>query len=269
MRAVILAVAVFFSAGPALANARITLLMDVLRIREVVDILHAEGITYGEELNANMLGGQGGAFWSGQIRQIYDRERISERLRQALETGLSPQDVEAALAFYGSETGARIVALENAARRAMADPEVERAARDIFTSLAGSDDPLLHLVSRFIKENDLLERNVSGAMTSNYQFFKGLSDGRYLIQSDEDILGEVWSQQEDIRDDTEAWLNGYLLMAYEPLPLEVMTAYVDFAASEEGQSLNAALFEGFDAIYGDISYALGRAVSLNASGDET
>ncbi len=268
MRAVIFALALFFSAGAALANARITQLMDVLQIRDVVDILHAEGIAYGEELNEDMLGGQGGAFWNGQIRQIYDRERIAERLRLALETGLTAEDVDAALAFFGSETGARIVVLENAARRAMSDPAVEQAARDISVSLAGSDDPLVRLVSLYIEENDLLERNVSGAMGSNFQFFKGLSDGRYLVQTEEDILAAVWSQEEDIRSDTEEWLNAFLLMAYEPLPLDSLQAYVDYSASDAGQALNAALFDGLDAVYSDISYALGRAVALNASGNE-
>ncbi|MGA9434719.1 MAG: hypothetical protein WBV62_10845, partial [Roseobacter sp.] len=181
--------------------------------------------------------------------------------------GLEPDDVEAALAFFGSEQGARIISLENAARQAMADPEVEEAARDIYAGLKDGDDPLYILVSRYIDDNDLLERNVTGAMSANFQFYMGLSDGKFTDQSEAEILEEVWSQQDDIRDDTEYWLNGFLLMAYQPLPLETMQNYVDYSASDEGQALNAALFDGFEGIYRDISYALGRAIALNAEGD--
>ncbi len=268
MRLLAFAIMLALSAPPAWANARMTLLMDALRIDEVVGILRSEGFAYAQELDQDMLAGQGGAFWHGQIRQIYDADRITERLRRALEAELSEEEIEAALAFFGSNQGARIVELENAARQALSDPEVETAARDNYTSLKGSDDPLLSLVSQYVQVNDLLERNVSGSMSANFQFYKGLSDGRYAQQSEAEILQEVWSQQDFIREDTEYWLYGFLLMAYQPLSLETMEAYVDYSSSSEGQALNAALFSGFEEVYRDISYALGRAVALNAEGDE-
>ena len=268
MRALCFAAALVLGAGPSWANARMTMLMDALRIPEVVAILRAEGFAYAQDLDQDMLDGQGGAFWQEQIRGIYDSERITEQLRQSLEQGLEPDEVEAALAFFSSEQGALIVSLENAARQAMSDPDVETAARDVYASLKGSEDPLLRLVTRYIEDNDLLERNVTGSMSANFQFYKGLSDGRFSEQSEAQILEEVWSQQDSIREDTEYWLNGFLLMAYQPLPLETMQLYVDYSASDAGQALNAALFDGFEGIYRDISYALGRAIALNAQGDE-
>lgn len=267
MRALCVAVALALSAGPVWANARMTLLMDALMVSDVVEILRAEGFAYAQDLNQDMLGGQGGAFWQGQIRQIYNGERITEQLRQALEQGLEPDEVEAALAFFATEEGTRIVTLENAARRAMSDPAVEAAARDVYTSLKGGDDPLYKLVTRYINDNDLVERNVTGGMSANVQFYMGLSDGGFTEQSEAEILEEVWSQQDGIREDTEYWLNGFLLMAYQPLPLDTMQAYVDYSSSDPGQALNAALFDGFEGIYRDISYALGRAIALNAEGD--
>ena len=268
MRALCLAIVFALSAGPSWANARMTLLMDALMMSNVVAILRAEGLADAQDLNEDMLAGTGGAFWDGQIRQIYDSQRIMERLRRALEEGMSPEEIDAALAFFDSERGARIVSLENAARRALADPQVDQAARDVYASLQGSDDPLLGRVTRDIDDKDRRERYVSGAMSANFQFYKGLSDGGYTEQSEAEILEEVWSQQDDIREDTEYWLNGFLLMAYQPLPLETLDTYIAYSASEDGQALNAALFDGFEAVYRDISYALGRAIALNADGDE-
>ncbi len=57
-------------------------------------------------------------------------------------------------------------------------------------------------------------------------------------------------------------------MAYQPVPLDDLQAYVTFSASDAGQALNAALFDAFGVMAGDISYALGRAIALNAQGDE-
>lgn len=268
MRAIVLAISLSICASPLWANARMTVLMDVLRITDVVGILRDEGFTYAKTLDADMLNGQGGAFWQAQVDQIYDVTMITEQIRKALEQGLSGDEIDTAVAFFSSEAGARIIDMENAARRAMTDPDVEEAARDLFLTLQGSDDALFQQVSRYIAVNDLLERNVSGAMSANYQFYKGLADGRYTKESEEEILAEVWAQQEDIRADTNEWLNGFLLLAYQPLPIEMMEGYVAYAKTPEGQALNAALFEGFETVYRDISYALGRAVALNAEGDE-
>lgn len=268
MRTFVLALAFAITAAPVWANARITLLMDALRIEEVVEILRIEGFAHSEILNADMLDGRGGAFWDAQIRQIYDAEILFERIRQALTDGLETSEIDALLTFYGSPEGQQIVSLENAARRAMAHPAVEQSARDAFTALEGSTDAHLERVQAFIAGNDLLARNLSGTMSAHVQFYKGLSDGRYLIQSEGEILAEVWSQQEDIRTATMDWVNGFILMAYQPLDLAVLDAHVAFSMTPAGQALNSALFDGFESANLEISYALGRAVALNARGDE-
>lgn len=268
IRALFIAAILMLSAPAAFANARITILMDVLRVSDVIDILRAEGFAYAEELDTDLLDGQGGAFWREQIDQIYAAYPISERLRTALEEGLTPEEVEAAITFFGSPEGGRIIDLENAARRAMADPAVEDAARATFEEKVVANDPMVKLVTDFIVANDLVERNVTGAMSSNVQFYLGLADGRYTSDTEAQIIEDVWAEQEGIRNDTEDWLNSFLFMAYNSLPHDVMRNYVSFSLSAPGQALNAVLFEGFEEVYRDVSYALGRAVALNADGDE-
>lgn len=270
MRAILLSVAVTLLAMPAWANARLTLLMDALAVPEAVAILRDEGLAYGETLDRDMLGGQGGAFWNAQVDKIYDANIIEEMIRAQLDTEMSDEEIEEALAFFSAPEGARIITLENAARRAMADPEVENAALDIYASMKNGQDPLMGLVTQYIDVNGLLERNVTGAMSANYQFYKGLSDGRFqgTRRSNDDILQEVWAQENVIREDTRGWLNGFLLMAYQPIPLDDLEAYVAFSETPAGKSLNAGLFSGFEIAYRDISYALGRAVALSADGDE-
>jgi len=268
MRAICLAFGLFFAATPVWANAKITVLMDALQISEAVEILREEGLVYAQALNTDFLDGEGGAFWQAQVAQIYNAEVISERLRLALEEGLSPDQLDTALSFFNTETGRQIVELENAARRAMADPIVEEAASDIYCSVSGTDDPRLALVTEFVAVNDLLERNVSGSMNSYVRFYTGLSDGRFRVMSEDMILAQVWAQQDEIRADTEGWMYSYLLLAYQPLPLSDLEAYLAYAKTESGEALNAALFDGFEAVYRDVSYALGRAIALSADGDE-
>lgn len=268
MRALCLSLVLLLAAAPAWANARVTVLMDVLQIDDVVDILRAEGFAHAEVLNEDILDGRGGAFWESQIRQIYTAEQISERIRKALSEGLSSEEIDIVIDFYNTQEMSRIITLENAARRAMADPEVEQAARDAYETAVDQELAHLKLVNEFIAVNDLIDRNLSGTMSAYIQFYTGLSDGRFMVQSEADILEEVWSQQDAILDDTSGWLKGFLFMAYQPLSIEVLEAHVAFSSSSVGQALNAALFDGFESVNLDISYALGRAVALNAEGDE-
>jgi hypothetical protein len=252
----------------AQGTAKTTVLMDTLRIAEMVDILRDEGLIYADFLNKDMLDGQGGAFWEGQVDRIYDTGRMQEDVRAGLHAGLTEDQTDAALAFFQTETGARIVALENAARAAMTDKDVETVAKQAYRDVAGSDDPRLAMIETFVIVNDLIERNVSGALTSNYQFYRGMVDGKAFDLSEDEMIADVWEQEAEVRADTIEWLYGYLFMAYQPLEDADLEAYVVFSQTDAGRALNAGLFDGFEKVYSDISYALGRAVALEYAASE-
>jgi len=56
---------------------------------------------------------------------------------------------------------------------------------------------------------------------------------------------------------------GYLLLSYQSLDEAEMIELINFMKTRAGRALNAAIFDGFGAMYGYISYTLGRAVALN------
>lgn len=242
-------------------------LIRVLEIEEVAQVLRDEGLFHGQDLNRNMLGGLGGALWDHTIDQIYNVEWMTRILGQTLDQHLKPDEKAAVLAYFETELGQKILDLETAARVAMSDPDVEEVARATYEELRGSDDEQLKLVTKFITVNDLLERNVAGTLSSSYQFYKGLADGGASEATEDDILADVWRSVDDVRLDTEGWLYGFLLMAYQPLEPEEMQSYIRFSEGRAGQALNSALFEGFDLVFNDVSYALGVALAraMNAS----
>lgn len=243
-------------------------LYDVMRLDEVIAVMRDEGLAYGVEMDRDMLDGQGGVFWTRQVARIYEPARMADLVLVALNKGLSDAQTADCVAFFDTKLGQRILSLETSARVAMADAEVEQFARDTYASLKGSDDPRLATVTRFVTMNDLLERNVSGSMTASYAFLRGLVDGGASKLSDSEISADVWSQEAETRADTESWLYGFLLMAYQPLSDADLDAYLAFSATPSGQALNAALFDGFDAGYRDISHALGLLIAEAASYSE-
>lgn len=255
-------------AGPVWADARMTVLIDVLKLREAAEILRIEGVESASDLNDDMLDGQGGASWQIQIDAIYDPDRFVETVRTALEAELEGALLEEVIEFYAVNPGARIVTLENSARDAIRDPAVEETARARFAEVEGSDDPRLALIDALVASGDMVDRNVTNAMNANVQFLRGLVDGDAAEMSEEDMLSSIAGDLDEMTQDTRGWLFGYMLLAYSPLEMAELEAYLAFSTTPAGEALNRALFDGFGRSYEDISYALGRAVALNMMAEE-
>jgi hypothetical protein len=252
----------------AFADARLAVLVDVLKLDDAVAILSAEGLDHAAELNDEMLEGQGGAAWQQQVAAIYDPNRMFETVRSALADGISASEREQVVAFFADDLGSRIIDLENAAREAIMSAEAEQAARDRYAEMNAQGDPRLDLITAYIEAGDMISRNVASALNAQILFMRGLSDGGAFEMTEDQILSEVTADVEKVSADTTEWLYGYLLLAYHPLSDAELEQYIAFAETPAGEALNSALFDGFGRAYEDISYALGRTVALNMTAKE-
>jgi hypothetical protein len=266
-------VALLVIAGSARA-ATVADLGAALRLGRMAEILSAEGVAHGAELEQSLFPDQGGARWAAIVAALHDPARMRADLEGALGAALADApaaEVDAMTAFFTSGPGAGVIDLELDARAALADPAVQDAA-DLALDRARADKvPRLGQIDRFIVANDLIERNVAGAMNANIAFWRGLSDGDGLSdtrnEGEAEMLADLWTQQESLRAETEAWLWSFLLMAYDPLEDDALEAYIDFSLSPAGQRLNTALFETFDTVFERLSYDLGKASARLMTGE--
>lgn len=259
-------------AGPAAAQPRgdVDALIEALALPELLSIMQLEGIGYGEEMRANLLEGRGGKAWGATVAAIYDAGRMEAKVRDSLAADLDTAEIAAIVGFFGSPTGQEIIAHEIAARRALLDDDAEAAAREAWLALEAEGGPRWALLSEFAELNDLVESNVAGAMTANYAFYSGLSEGGALGQdlSEEQILTDVWSQEQEIREDTVDWVFSFATLAYQPLSEDQFRAYVDFAGTSAGQAMNTALFTAFNDLFSGISRELGRGAARVLAGQD-
>lgn len=238
-----------------------------LDIAGLVDVMQDEGLDYAGDIASQMLSG-GDEMWDASVARVYNPDTMVKTVRQALDEKLSDAEISLSLGFFQTALGQRIVGLENSARRALMDAGIEASARADFTDLDGSGDARLALIEDFIAANDLVEANVAGGLGSNYMFYRGMVDGGGMEMSDADILADVWSQEADMRRDTREWVFAFSLMAYQPLSRAEMQAYIELSTSPQGRVLNQALFYGFDKMYSDIAYGLGRAAAQSMGGQD-
>lgn len=252
--------------------ARIAALSSTMLMDEILAVMRDEGLDYGRTLEAEMFSGNGGADWEKVVGLIYDTKAMRQRLDAALAQALASAGDDLALIeeFYGSERGQKILRLEIEARRALLDSDVEDAAKLAWEDLRDADDPRAAKLTEFATVNDLIESNVMGAMNANLAFYRGLSESGAFPQemTEDQMLADVWSQEPDVRAETEDWLYPFLSLAYQPLPDEDLEAYIAFSESSAGQKMNAALFAAFDVVFSKISYDLGRAAAKQMQGED-
>lgn len=237
-------------------------LWSLLRLNDLLEIMHEEGANMALEADVDLLGHPGGEPWRKRVQAIYDFGRLKTDAEVAMEAALDAGHLDALCDFYESDDIQSIVDLEITARRAFLDADVEERARSAWLSgraLTPHEDAIL----RFVEVNDLVERNVMGALNSNYAFLRAMTDAHPVPAeklTEQEILFEVWSQEVEIRRDTSEWLYAFLSTAYGPVSQNVLDDYVAFSETEAGHALNHAMFEALDQIYIRLSADLGRAV---------
>lgn len=255
--------------GPAGA-AEVDELVAVLQLPEVFEVLAAEGEAYGKEIDENMLDGAGGASWSAAVHQIYAPDRLLAEFNTALVAALPQSGTSFApvIEFFGSGLGQQATTLEISARRALLDPDVEDASRLTLEEMRAGNDPRVALVTDFVEVNDLVESNVSNGLNANFAFYQGLRDAGAIgaEMSEDDVVAEVWAQEQAIREETDIWVHAYLMMAYAPLSDEDIKRYTDFTRRPEAQMMNRALSEAYAQVFRDVSRQLGRAAGVVLAG---
>lgn len=259
-------------AEPPAAEVSVATLAELMQLPALFEVLRQEGLSYGETLEKDMFPGGGGPGWKAAVDKLYDDKTLLADFTAVLDAELAkdPATLAEIIAFYQTDTGHRVAGLEVEARRAFLDEANEEAARVAAEDRAAARDPKVKLLERFITAGDMVEMNVAGALSGNLAFMQGMSKaGAYGQPMPEaDLMGEVWGQESQIRDDTTSWLHAYLGLAYEPLSEREMQDYIDFMESPAGQHLNAALFLAFDQVFRQLSYDLGLAAGTAMQGQD-
>ena len=259
----------FGGAAPVWAlEAQEAELLDAIAMPEIVEIMRLEGLDYAETLGADMLPLGAADTWRQTADRLYDTQAMEARVAEGFAASLPDEEAPELLSFYETELGQKVARLEVEAREAMLDDGVEEDARQAYRDLKESGDARLDRIEQFVAANDLVESNVSGALNATLRFYQGLSEGGMLPLTEEEILSDVWSQEEAVREDTGEWVYAFLLLAYGPLTEEEFATFLEMSGTEAGQALNRALFAGFNGMYDDLSYAIGLGLAEAAQGTD-
>jgi hypothetical protein len=238
-------------------------LAEAVALPEVFTLLSQEGQAYGVRLAQEMFAERPTKSWVRVVERIYERDAMLEKFRALLDPMISDETLADALVFYESPLGLKVTTLEISARRAISDPDVEEASRESLEAMVDQDSPKLAAVRTYMSVYDVVDQNVASSLNENFAFLSALADAGAIPgdQSESALLADVWSDEDNIRAETDLWLQSFLAMAYGPLTEQEMQANIDFGRTEAGRKFNVALFQAFSEMYVGISRALGGAAA--------
>lgn len=259
------------SFGSAQAEtSRMAQLLDVMQLDGLLQIMAEENIQFSTTMEAEMFPEQGGAAWQAEMAALYDPAKMRADLAASFESDMTPETYDGVLGFFQSELGQRLVLLENDTRRALMDPDLEKAAEENMINYASDEPDRFQQVEEFAEVNDLIDSNVMSGLNANFAFYNGMIDGNgfpYTVTEDQ-ALAETWAGEEEMRAETKVWLFSFLTLAYSSLSTDEMDQYIAFSASDAGQKFNRVLFDGFDRLFVDLSYNTGLAAARRMSGQD-
>lgn len=236
----------------------------------VLEILREEGVTAGQKMTEDGSISMSPA-WTARLSGIYEEDKAWDAFKRGMQSVKDVYQSDAALAFFESDLGVRIVKIELDARRALSEDGADEATAAKAADLR-RDDPALYLMYQdFIKVNGLVESNVAGALNSNLAFYRGMATNENYAEglSEEFMLTTVWEQEPEIREEMVEWTMSFSTLAYSGLSKSELQTYIDISKTDAGQRLNSVLFAGFDAMFEDQSYELGRASAEFMLGEDT
>ncbi|HBV54613.1 MAG TPA: hypothetical protein DEF12_06195 [Rhodobacteraceae bacterium] len=246
-------------------------LFDALRMSEMIAVMREEGLAHGMTLGAEMLPSDSSSEWRALLERLYDPTRMAAVVEAEFDQSFGSTDGAPLLAFFASDLGQLILGLELNARRAFLTDGAEEAARAHYRQeeLAALTEAnaKFEAISAYVRANDLVEMNVSGGLTASLRFYQGLAEGGALTMTEAEMVQDVWAGEEETRSDTKEWVHAFLGLAYRDLTTEEVAQYTALSETKAGKALNAALFAGFDQMYGEHSYSLGLALANKMRGE--
>ncbi|GGE44149.1 hypothetical protein [Actibacterium pelagium] len=247
------------SAATAGAEEKFDQLYRALNLPELIAVMRVEGLEYAEEISETLLQGRVIDDWGGMVEVIYDQTRMEDELRAEMTARMQDADFDALLGYYVGGAGEAIAKAELDARQVLLSEEAEAEAHSLVDHMRQVEDPRLEMLERLEYLNHLIDRNVTSALNSSYEFYYGLIDSGAIPggMSESDVLREVWAQEPEIRQEVDRWIWAYHAIAYEDLTDDDVLGYIAFSKTEEGKALFTVLFESFDTVFRRISRELG------------
>ena len=251
-------------------EVKIDTLLQALAVPERIEIIREEqlSISNSPEFPELPLGPK--ALWGMALSAIYDTDLLYEKVRRDFSLAVQQEDIDAMLAFYTSDQGAKIVGLEISARRSFLDDAIEESSKASAAAARMDNTQRYQMIMEFVALNHLIDLSVSEWLNFRHAYMTGLhSGGKFASDiTVETLLGNSQEQEIAFRSYVTDHIYALYFLAFQSLSDEELAGYIAFSNTEAAQAMNGALFAAFGLMYDETAQASGLAYSRFVYGQE-
>ena len=229
-------------AAPRADEDRLEHLYDLMRIEE--------GLRGWPEAIMQSLDQTPGAWSAGQPRQaaseaaqrIFAAGAMARDVRALSAGALSLAQIEAAIAFYETDLGSHVAALEVAASDPAMRETVEAEGRRLHARMVAAGDARPGQIDRMIASAQAVERGVAMIMNMSLAMSSAMlaAEGSAMAMPEEDILAAINAAAPQIRADLAESYAARLAFIYRDLDDAAMERYVDHLETTDGRAVSSA-----------------------------
>lgn len=254
-------------------QAAIDGLIGVIQLDQMLEVMIAEELGFGEDLRADMLPDVTPSRWKRDLQAGLSVGTLKPifvtAFAQALDgVGGRNAPLQAEIAALGHDPlMAKAIDLEVKARRLLLDIDVENAAFD--HAVKSEKTARFKAVGAYIEALDLVENNVAGSLNSNLVFYREMVRGGAFPYdvTEQEMVSDVAGEADAMRAEIDEWLTAYLYMAYAPMSDAEFARFSKLGLSAAGRAFYDAANRGYDAVFVHNSKVIGAMVAGHLAGE--
>lgn len=184
-----------------------------------------------------------GSEWSRLVKEVFAPEILHDMALEILDNTLNDELLSHATAFYNSDLGKRLVAVENKSHMVEEDGLKSESGDQIIEGLAGIESPRIAILQRLNGASDVEDSSVNAIQEVQVRFLMAAAAAGVIdLQMDEPDLREAMKgQQEEMRTSIRASALANAAYTYQAFSDSEVAAYAEALEDPKMQKVYALM----------------------------
>ncbi|SFF10661.1 hypothetical protein SAMN04488523_11857 [Sulfitobacter brevis] len=184
-----------------------------------------------------------GSEWSRLVKEVFAPEILHDMALEILDNTLSDELLSHATAFYNSDLGKRLVAVENKSHMVEEDGLKSESGDQIIEGLTGIESPRIAILQRLNGASDVEDSSVNAIQEVQVRFLMAAAAAGVIdLQMDEPDLREaIKGQQEEMRTSIRASALANAAYTYQAFSDSEVAAYAEALEDPKMQKVYALM----------------------------
>lgn len=200
-----------------------------------------------------------GVAWDLAAKQIFPSDDMFQDITGEIDGSLEAEEIDEMVQFFETGLGKKVTDMEVAAQTGEASLRLEVEGAQILAEMIENDVDRLERYTSMVEALGVVESQVATAMNINFAIMSGMAASGKLPyeMSEEEILGNIASQQDLMRADIQNSVYVTFAFTYQGLSDAELDEYIAFLTSDNGRALYGSINRATETVLNVRAHAFG------------